>query len=179
MPVKTDCRIIVATHRNLLDEVKKGRFREDLYYRILGLPVELPPLRERDKDVLILAKYFAERFCSENDLPLKQFADDAQKKLLSHRWPGNIRELKSVVELAAVLSNADIIDGDSIKLTAGDVLPELMQQEITMREYNFKILDVYLKKYNNDISLVAQKLDISQATIYRMLKEMRTATGNA
>jgi two-component system response regulator AtoC len=179
MPVKTDCRIIVATHRNLLDEVKKGTFREDLYYRILGLPVELPPLRERDKDVLILAKYFAERFCQENDMPQKQLGDDAQKKLLSHSWPGNIRELKSVVELAVVLSNTDAITSDSIKLTTGDVLPEMMQQEITMREYSLKILGVYLAKYNSDISLVAQKLDISQATIYRMLKETKASSGNA
>lgn len=177
MPVKTDCRIIVATHRNLLDEVKKGNFREDLYYRILGLPVELPPLRERDKDVLILAKYFVERFCKENDMPQKLLADDAQKKLLSHSWPGNIRELKSVVELAVVLSNTDEITAESIKLTTGDVLPEMMQEEITLREYSLKIVAVYLTKYNNDISLVAQKLDISQATIYRMLKEAKASAG--
>jgi two-component system response regulator AtoC len=176
-PVKTDCRIIVATHRNLQEEVKKGNFREDLYYRILGLPIELPPLRERANDVLILAKYFIERFCRENDMPVRTLSDDAQKKLLSYRWPGNIRELKSVTELAAVLSDTQTIQADDIKLSAGDVLPGMMEKEITLREYSHKILQVYLKKYSNDIPLVSQKLDISQATIYRMLKEVRVASG--
>jgi two-component system response regulator AtoC len=179
MPVKTDCRIIVATHRNLLDEVKKGRFREDLYYRILGLPIELPALRDRDKDVLILAKHFVSRFCKENDMPSKTLNEDVQKKLLTHRWPGNIRELKSVVELAAVLSDAEAIGAEYIKLSTGNVLPELIQEEVSMREYSLKILDVYLKKYNNDIPLVSQKLDISQATIYRMIKESRTSASGA
>lgn len=172
-PVKTDCRIIVATQKNLMDEVKKGLFREDLYYRILGLAIELPPLRNRDKDVLILAKYFIEKFCAENGIAPKQLDNETHKKLLSHPWPGNVRELKSVIELATVLSNDLFITANDIKLTIGDILPQLMDKEISMREYTFKILNSYLKKYNNEIPLVAQKLDISQATIYRMLKEMK------
>lgn len=80
-PVKTDCRIITATNRNLKEEVKKGRFREDLYYRLLGLPIELPPLRERATDILILSRYFMENFCRENNLPLKRLSPEAQKNL--------------------------------------------------------------------------------------------------
>ena len=71
-PVKTDCRIIVATNKNLKEEVKKGRFREDLYYRLLGLPIEMPPLRERENDILILARHFISQFCRENNIPLKK-----------------------------------------------------------------------------------------------------------
>ena len=172
-PVPTDCRIIVATQKNLLEEVRKSSFREDLYYRLLGLPIELPPLRNRDKDVLILAKYFIEKFCDENVIPLKQMDHQAQKKLLGYAWPGNVRELKSVIELATVLSNDSNITVNDIRLGSEDILSQISDQEVSMRVYTHKILDMYLKKFSNDIPLVAQKLDISPATIYRMLKEMK------
>jgi two-component system, NtrC family, response regulator AtoC len=173
--VKVECRIVVATHKNLAKEVQKGHFREDLYYRILGLPIELPPLKDRDKDVLVLSKYFTEKFATENQLPVKKLSDEARQKLLAHKWPGNIRELKSVIELAMVLGDGETISADDIKLMTEDVLPQIMEKEITMREYSLSILEIYLKKYHNDIPLVAQKLDISQATIYRMLKELKGA----
>jgi len=172
--IKTDCRIIVATNKNLKDEVKKGKFREDLYFRLFGLPIELPPLRDRDKDVLILAKYFIENFCKENDLEEKIISQEAQKKLLSYNFPGNIRELKSIIELAVVMSNNSEIKFDDIILSSDDALPEVMSKELTLRDYNHRILTTYLKKYDNNINLVAQKLDISQSTIYRMLKEENT-----
>ncbi len=169
--IKTDCRIIVATNKNLKDEVKKGRFREDLYFRLLGLPIELPPLRERDKDVLIIAKYFIENFCKENELQEKIISNDAQKKILSYNFPGNIRELKSVIELAVVMSNNSEINFDDIILSTDDALPEVMTKELTLHDYNQRILKTYMKKYENNINLIAQKLDISQSTIYRMLKK--------
>ena len=103
-PVKTDCRIIVATNKNLKEEVKKGKFREDLYYRLLGLPIELPPLRDRGNDILILARHFIENFCRENNIPLKKLTPEAQKKLMNYSFPGNVRELKSLIELAVTLS---------------------------------------------------------------------------
>lgn len=171
--VSIDARIIVATNRNLKEEVKAGNFREDLYYRLLGLPIELPPLRERGQDIILLARHFVERFAAENGMPAFTFSPEAQRKLLAYSWPGNIRELRSVVELAAVMSNADIITPDVISLGAQDVLSEALSEEMTMRAYEYRILDFYLKKYNNNIKLVAEKLDIGQATVYRMLKEMR------
>ena len=79
-PVKTDCRIVVATNKNLKEEVKKGNFREDLYYRLLGLPIELPPLRERGNDILILARYFIGKFCDENNIPVKKLICTITKK---------------------------------------------------------------------------------------------------
>lgn len=171
--VSIDARIIVATNRNLKEEVKAGNFREDLYYRLLGLPIELPPLRERGQDIILLARHFVERFATENGMPAFTFSPEAQRKLLAYSWPGNIRELRSVVELAAVMSNADIISPDVISLGAQDVLSEALSEEMTLRAYEYRILDFFLKKYNNNIKLVAEKLDIGQATIYRMLKEMR------
>jgi len=170
-PVKTDCRIIAATNKNLKEEVKKGKFREDLYYRLLGLPIELPPLRDRGNDILILARHFIGNFCNENNIPLKSLSPPAQKKLMGYAFPGNVRELKSLIELAVTLSVKDEIESSDFVLDAGDLPTSITGDDLTMREYELKILKAILRKHNNDIGLAAKKLDISVSTIYRMLKE--------
>lgn len=173
MPVKTNCRIIVATNRNLQEEVKKGNFREDLYYRLFGLPIHLPPLRERDKDILVLAKHFIDAFCKENNMGAKGLSEDARKKLLSYRFPGNVRELKSLVELAVVMTSGNEITADDITLSTTDALPEILTDEMTLREYNRRIVKLYMKKCNSDTKQVADMLDIGQTTVYRLLKEAK------
>jgi two-component system response regulator AtoC len=177
--IKVDCRIIVATHRNLQTELKNGKFREDLYYRLFGLQINLPPLRDRGKDIVVLAKYFMESFCKENNLELKTISEEAQKKLLAYTFPGNVRELKSVVELAVVMSNGNEIRPTEISLSASDILTQVLNEELTMKEYELRILSAYLKKYEN-IKVVAEKLGIGQSTIYRLLKEndMRVTLNN-
>lgn len=171
-PVKTDCRIIAATHKNLKEEVKKGKFREDLYYRLMGFPIELPPLRSRGKDILILAKHFIDQFCKENKIPAKSLTEEARNKLMGFNYPGNVRELRSIVELAVVMSNENEIKADDISLVAEDMNPDNINENLSLRQYELRIVSNYLKKYNHNIKLVAEKLDIGQATIYRMLKEM-------
>lgn len=170
-PVKIDCRIIVATHRNLKDEVKNGKFREDLYFRLFGLTIDLPPLRDRGKDVLVLAKCFIDGFCKENKLSLKSLSVEAQNVLLSYSFPGNVRELKSVIELACVMTNDDTITAEHLNLSAQDAIGDIVNQEMTLRQYELKIIKTFLKKYDNNIKLVAQKLDMGISTIYRLLKE--------
>ncbi len=169
--VKTDCRIIVATNKNLKEEVKKGKFREDLYYRLLGLPIELPPLRERGNDILILAHHFVESFCTENNIHTKKLSEKSQKKLLSYLYPGNIRELKSVMELAVTLSDEGEIEPSDIILDAGETTSYTSDDELTLKEYELKIIKATLKKHNNDIKIAAGKLDIGVSTIYRILKD--------
>jgi DNA-binding NtrC family response regulator len=170
--VKTECRIIIATNKNLPDEIKKGNFRQDLYYRLYGLSIELPPLRERENDVIILTKHFIQMFCAENSMTLKTLSSEATSLLLSYNFPGNIRELKSVVELAVTLADHDEIKGAHIILGDGkDLVANLMMEEHSLREYDIRIVRNFLEKYNNDIKAVAGKLDIGVATIYRMLKE--------
>ncbi len=170
-PVKTDCRIIVATNQNFQEAVMKGTFRQDLYYRLFGLPINLPPLRERGNDIIVLSKHFIKEFCKENGLPLKTLSKPAVDKLFSYSFPGNIRELKSVIELAITLSDDDEIEGESIILGNETLLSDHLHTEMSLREYNIKIVKRYLEKYDNNIKLVAEKLDIGVATIYRMLKE--------
>ena len=171
-PVKFDCRIIIATNKDLQEEIKKGNFRQDLYYRLYGLPIELPPLRERENDVIILAKHFINVFCKENRMAVKTLTPEASGRLLSYSFPGNIRELKSVIELAVTLADQDEITSDHIILGRGqDLLDDLFGQELSLREYDLRIVRKFLDKYDNNIKLVAEKLELGVATIYRMLKE--------
>lgn len=171
-PIPFNCRMIVATHKNLQEEVKKGNFREDLYYRIFGLPIHLPPLHERDKDILVLAKAFIERFTKENAMVVKKLSTESQMKLMAYSWPGNIRELKSIIELAMVLSNSDTIQADDIVLSEMNLMAEIAADEQTLKEYNLRILKIFLDRYNQNTKLVAEKLDIGQTTVYRMMKDL-------
>tara|TARA_B100000809_G_scaffold185304_1_gene183390 strand:- start:11815 stop:13158 length:1344 start_codon:yes stop_codon:yes gene_type:complete len=169
--VKLRCRVVVATHRDLLEEVKKGNFRQDLYYRLLGLPIELPPLRARKEDVLILAKHFIEEFSKENEISSKKLSEKANQKLLSYSYPGNIRELKAMIELSTVLADGDEIDSVDINFPSSDPLADLTLEEKSLKEYNNVIINHFLNKYDNNVIEAAKALDIGKSTIYRLLKE--------
>lgn len=173
--IKLDFRLIVATHRDLGQEVKDGNFREDLYYRLLGLPIHLPPLRDRDRDIILLSKFFLDMFSKENDLPALKLNGEAQTKLLGYPFPGNIRELKSIIELAAVMANGPEISEDDISFNSISKESNFLFEEMTMRDYTFKIIRHFLDKYDDNVLKVADKLDIGKSTIYRHLKEMEDA----
>lgn len=168
--IKFDVRIIVATHKNLLDEVKNGNFREDLYYRLLGLPINLPPLRERENDVLMIAKFYMEQFCKENKIPSKVLTTEAKKKLLNHSFPGNIRELKSVIELATVMAEDTEILPEHLNIVVQNVMENFAIKDATLKEFNVKLIQYYLDLYQCDVLKVAKKLDIGKSTIYRMIQ---------
>lgn len=169
--IRFDARIITATHKNLFEEVHKGNFREDLYYRLLGLSIELPPLKERGNDVLILARHFLNNYTHKNDLPSKTLAQSAKDKLLNHPFPGNVRELRSIIELAAILSETETIKREHLQIRSKATSFKIIDDELTLRDYTKKIIRHYLSKYDNDVTLVARKLDIGRSTIYKMLKE--------
>lgn len=173
--IPLDVRIITATHKNLANLVAEGKFRQDLYYRLLGLPIELPPLRERGNDIILLAKYFVDEFCKDNDLEPKSISDDAKKLLLSYHFPGNIRELKAVMELACVMTNRDVIKPSHLNMNVDNSVQNLLANEKTLDEYVHEIIKHFLNKYNHNVRLVASKLGIGKSTIYRMLqkKEVR------
>jgi DNA-binding NtrC family response regulator len=170
--IKLDVRILVATHRDLAEEIKNGNFREDLYYRLLGLPVWLPPLRERDNDVMIIAHFFLKEFCEENGINKLKFSNEAQDKLLKYKYPGNVRELKSIVDLGAVLANGEEIEEEDIKFSSILDKNKFKLDELTLKEYTFKIISHLLEKYDDNVIKVAKKLDIGKSSIYRYLKEM-------
>lgn len=169
--IKLNVRLIVATHKNIGEEVKKGNFREDLYYRLLGLPIMLPPLRDRDNDIIILAKHFVDEFAVKNKLGKLTISPSAQEKLRKYPFPGNIRELKAVIELAAIMTNNDVINPEHVVFNSTSELEGLLSEELTMREYYTRIIKHYLKKYNNKVTKVAEILDIGKSSIYNLMKE--------
>jgi DNA-binding NtrC family response regulator len=173
--VKLDVRVISATHKDLGEEVKSGRFREDLYYRLLGMPINLPPLRERGNDVILIAKYFLDQFSKDNQLPKILISQEAQSRMLEYPFPGNIRELKSVIELAAVMCEDNLIQPQHITFGSAKRPEYLLSQEMTMQEYMYRIIRHYLTRYDNNVLEVAKRLDIGKSSLYRYLKEMEAA----
>ncbi|MFZ4056708.1 MAG: sigma-54-dependent transcriptional regulator [Ferruginibacter sp.] len=168
--VKLDVRLIVASHKNLAEEVKKGNFREDLFYRVIGMPIELPPLRDRGNDVLILAKFFADEFVKDNKLSSLVLTNEAREKLLHYNYPGNIRELKAIVDLACVMCDEKDIKPDDIVFTVAVNNQPFSAEEKTLRQYTCDIINNFLKKYDGDVVRAAQKLDIGKSTIYKMIQ---------
>ncbi|MFH1121257.1 MAG: sigma-54 dependent transcriptional regulator [Bacteroidota bacterium] len=169
--VKLDVRVIVATHKNLQELVRKGEFREDLYYRLLGLPVNLPPLRERGNDIALLARFFVDDFCQKNKMKKLSITPKAIEKIQKYPFPGNVRELKAIMELASVMTNTETIEDSDITFSTVSASQDFLYEETTLEEYNKKIINHFMQKYNNRVRQVAQKLDIGKTTIYRLMSE--------
>jgi len=168
--VKFNARLITATHKDLAEEVKKGLFREDLFYRIIGLPVILPPLRERGNDIVVLARHFCKLFAKENNLQECTFSPEAIKKLLDHTYPGNIRELKAAIDLACVMCSDNTINTADITFNSVRSPFLYSEEEKTLRAYTVEIISKFLKKHNHNVVEVARRLDIGKSTIYNMIQ---------
>jgi two-component system, NtrC family, response regulator AtoC len=168
-----DARLIVATHKNLIDEVQQGKFREDLYYRLLGLNIKLPPLRERGNDILLLAQRFLTDFGKQQGKKSLELSKAAKNKLLGHRYPGNVRELMAVVELACVLSSGKSIEEEDIQFSSMAKEQGFYDQDMTLEDYKDKIISYYLHQYNDNVPEVANKLNIGKSTIYRLLQQKK------
>ena len=176
-PVPYNARIIIATHKDLAQEVQKGHFREDLYYRLLGLNLNLPPLRQRGNDIILLAQLFLQGFAQNNALGHIEISKEAKTKLLQYNYPGNVRELKAIIELAAVMATDGIVEAADIQFNSVRRESTFLTDELTLEQYKNRIIKHFLKKYDNDVLLVAQKLNVGKSTIYRMLKNQNTGGG--
>lgn len=172
--IKIDVRLITATHVDLQKSVCKGMFREDLYYRLLGLNIQLPRLCERKEDLLSLADCFIKDYCIKSKKALCRLSKEAKTILQNYSFPGNIRELKAMMELAVVLCEDNVIKADDLSLRK-EVMhnDDLFSVERTMEEYEEIIIKHYLDKYNGKVRLVAEKLDISKSKIYNFLQESK------
>jgi DNA-binding NtrC family response regulator len=170
-PIKVDIRLITATHKKLSNEVKAGRFREDLFFRIVGLPIELPALRKRGNDVVILAKHFIKEYTLLNKVPLLYLSDGAKKKLLEYSWPGNVRELKAVIDLACVMADSTEISRDDLTFyEVADSNPIAFENK-TLKEFEIQIIAHYLKQNNNNVVVTAEQLAIGKSKIYALIKD--------
>ncbi len=168
--IKFKARLLTATHRDLEIQVREGKFREDLYYRIMGLPIALPALKDRDEDVLLLAEFFIKQYSRENKTGPLKLNRSGKEKLLKYHFPGNVRELKAVIELACVMTDTNGISDEDIRFSGLNSEPAIVYGEKTLREYTLEIVRHYLEKYNNNVVLVAEKLGVGKSTIYNMLK---------
>lgn len=170
--IKIDTRIITATHVNLQEAIEKGTFREDLFYRLMGLNINMPRLSDRGEDILLLANHFIREYCTKSKKPLCKISKKAQDVLLTYSFPGNIRELKAMIELAIVLSEDNIIKAEDLTLRTSCVRKkDFLEEERTLEEYEAIIIKHFLEKYSNKVRLVAEKLNISKTKIYNLLQE--------
>lgn len=169
-PISFDARIIVATHKNLAEEVQNGHFREDLYYRLLGLNIKLPPLHERGNDIILLAKSFLLNFAKQQGVKPLELSKEAKNKLMSYSFPGNVRELMAIIELASVMAEGNYVEAEDIQFSSMAKEPDFFHQTRTMEEYKEEIIRFFLQKYNYNVQLVAKKLNIGKSTIYRLLQ---------
>ena len=172
IPIK--CRIICASNKDLKKEVESGNFREDLYYRLMGLPIDLPELKYRGNDILHLARHFLDNYSRENKTNRFSLTEAASNKLKRYHYPGNVRELKSIIELACVLADENIIQEDNIQLRETEVEMNILESEYTLKQINENIIRSMLSRHNNNVRLVAKKLGIGKSTIYRLLQEDNT-----
>jgi two-component system response regulator HydG len=174
--IEVDVRLIAATNRDLAKDVQDGRFREDLYYRLNVVHVEMPPLRMRGGDVLLLAEHFLRRFALENKKRIDGYSDRARAKLLAHRWPGNVRELENAVERAVVLCEGTVLDEDDLPIDAAP-LPKgaVRVPGATMAEIERFAILATLDATNGSTTKAAEMLDISVRTIQYRLHEYGVA----
>ncbi len=173
---KLNTRVIVSSLLDPADLLHRSNFSPHLYYHLAGLSIHLPPLRKRKRDILLLAEHFLKDFCTKNGLVNKVLTAQARRKLLNYFYPGNIRELRTIIDLAVVLSNDEKVDQAHISFTSVEEELLLEGEELTMREYNDVILRHFLKKYNN-VMTVAEKLEIGKSSIYNFLKRERDEEG--
>ncbi len=168
--IKVDVRLIAATNRDLAKDVREGRFREDLYYRLNVVHIELPPLRLRGRDSLLLAEHFLRRFIEENHAKITGFSDAARAKLTRHTWPGNVRELENAVERAVVLCDGDEIAAEHLPFEgAADVQGGVRIPGSTMAEIEQHAILSTLDAVQGSTARAAEILDISVRTIqYRL-----------
>jgi transcriptional regulator with GAF, ATPase, and Fis domain len=177
-PETVDIRILAATNRELEKEIAAGRFREDLYYRLNVVNVELPPLRSRGDDVLVIARYLLSRYAREYDSKVKGFSPNATVAIRKHNWPGNIRELENRIKKAIVLCESTVIGPDDLGLT-GDVLPQILTLAEAKEKFQREYINEVLALNNGNRTKTARDLGVDPRTIFRHLEKEGDANESA
>lgn len=169
--ISLDVRIICATNRPLYQLADEGLFREDLLYRINSFVIEIPPLRERQKDILPLAKFFLDKFASKYRKPELRLKEDAAEKILKHPWKGNIRELSSVIEKAVILADQPTIGVNDLFLGSTMRTHQQRFDTFDLAENEKRIIIKALERFNGNISETAKNLGVNRATLYNKMKK--------
>ncbi|MEM7381960.1 MAG: sigma-54 dependent transcriptional regulator [Bacteroidota bacterium] len=171
-PVAVDIRLICATNCNLEKMVAEGLFREDLLYRINTIHIEVPPLRERGEDILLLADFFLKRFTQKYDKPGLRINQAAQEKLMQYNWPGNIRELQHTMERSVILSEGNVLKPTDFILQAKiSTLPETSPK--TLDEMEQRMISHALEQHDGNYSAAAEQLGITRQTLYNKMRKRK------
>jgi len=183
-PIAVDVRVIVATHRNLEDQVRQGAFREDLYHRVFVFPILLPPLRERREDIRVLAEHFGRQLAEQNHWKLKSFSSEAVAALEAYSWPGNVRELRNVIERVLLYAVEDEITvqavgralprGLTIGAAPGDKAGEPANGSLAQRieEFERETLLAELKRNRNHMTNTAKALGLERSHLYKKCQQL-------
>ena len=166
-----DARLISATNENIYHRVEEKTFRQDLLYRINTIEIHLPPLRERDQDVLLLARHFMKIFAAKYNRKLAGMAAGFEKKLMAYSWPGNIRELQHVMERAVILSTGNMIREDAFEGTPRTTSTAITFNSFQIEEMEKQLVMKMLKKYNGNITDAAKELGITRQALYRRIEK--------
>jgi two-component system response regulator HydG len=169
--LSVDVRILAATNKNLLLEVKDGRFREDLFYRLNVIPIHLPPLRDRGNDLLFLARHFLDRFCKVQHKSVKDFSTEVMRRLLDYPWPGNVRELENTIEHAVVLAKGEEIQVSDLPSVFLTTKTEASDKAVSLEETEKQHLIEVLEKCQWNKKKAARILGIGRSTLYVKLKK--------
>lgn len=180
--INIDIRIIAATNKNLKQMVEEKKFREDLYYRLNSITLEIPPLRDRKEEILPLANYFLKELCHQNNKHTVKFSADTEEILQSHLWPGNVRELQNVIGRAFYLCSNNIIFPNDlpIELKSGKThfdnktieLPYKDAKNQILEKFEIEYISYHLRKNNGNISKTAELCGIDRRTIHRLINEL-------
>ncbi len=185
--IKVNIRVVAATNRNLQEEVKNNTFREDLFFRLNVIPVKVPPLRDRDGDIILLATTFLEKFNLEYNKKLSGFTKDAVDAMQVYNWPGNVRELENKIRKAVVLTQGKFIDTSDLDLASCELGSVVKSQGVgnnfenkTLKQVKEEVESAYtiysLRKHNGHISQTAKGMGVSRPTFYELLKKYQIKT---
>ncbi len=181
-PIHTDARVIAATNQNLAEMVRARRFRQDLYFRLNVVTLDLPPLRERGDDVMVLAEHFLHDFCRKAHRKSLKFSPAARARLMAHSWPGNIRELRNLMERLAYLSAGERIEAEDLAFIlspAGDA-PPMVAIDLPLSEATDKFQIEYIKKNieraKHNMSEAAKRLGLHRSNLYRKMRQLGMQT---
>jgi len=185
-PVKVDVRVLSATSRNLQDEIAAGRFREDLYYRLNVVPVRIPPLRERREDIPELVNHFLARFAAERRIQTPELSQEAMAALQAHDWPGNVRQLRNIIERTLILTPGDRVGCIEIDLLPPEIIesqgstglggPSLAIMGSPLREaresFEREYLKIQIRRFSGNISRTASFIGMERSALHRKLKAL-------
>lgn len=177
--IKVDVRVIAATNKDLIQEIESERFREDLYYRLNVVTLNVPPLKERKEDIPLLAQHFLSTFAEKNRKQIKGFTPQAMDQLLNYDWPGNVRELMNAVERAVVLSRSEYLDEQDLPLVIKDALPDeekspsryAVTEDLPLEDVEKATILKTLESTDGNKSEAARRLGITRKTLHKKLKK--------